>query len=529
VTLSRPSLCAVATAALLVLGCTDTSLYAEQGLAASGPDRADFAGQVCVPPPEGDAFPLKVMFAFEGGQGVSPDIVGTLVDALQTLDSRLSTPSITFSLLGYHTVATGLAGGFEDAATFATAIPLFASYQEQGPISLRAPLKLSKTILSGDMLTSCRGTVGRTRYLIVMVVVDPDTSCANPAFNAGLDERCTLLTDPVECSKCVLTEAAGDVKALTQSFGAGEIAVQPIYVRTVQDPDVSAEVAAIARAGGTQAIETDPGNLKAVLNGLNYGSLQRALTVKRFFAFNRNVQVRDGKMLVDSDGDGVPDDDETALGLDPANPDTDGDGLMDGVELKMGLDPKTPNIIENCNPTLDSDGDRLNDCEERVLGTDSCVGDTDGDGLPDLVEVLSGTNALIPEDLRDDDRDGVPNVDEVLAHTDPQSADLSFAQPRAYGYTLTPGTPTTDGRSCYDLTAQNISLMPTVVRPNPPYPDIPAGQNDVYLYFEAGRQDDPHGPGVSGLVIQQFLYNPPGARSPAGTIQVTPDDFALGI
>lgn len=513
----------------MVLGCTDTSLYAEQGLAGSGPDRADFAGQVCVPPPEGDAFPLKVMFAFEGGQGVAPEVVAALVDALQTLDARLTSPSITFSLLGYHSVATGLAGGFVPAATFASAIPLYASYQEQGPISLRAPLKLSKTILSGDMLTSCRGTVGRTRYLIVMVIADPDTSCANPAFNAGLDERCTLLTDPVECSKCVLTEAAGDVKALTQSFGAGEIAVQPIYVRTIQNPDVSAEVAAIARAGGTQAIETDPSNLKSVLNGLNYGSLQRALTVKRFFAFNRNVHVRDGKMLLDSDGDGIPDDDEIALGLDPTNPDTDGDGLMDGVELKMGLDPKTPNVIENCNPTLDSDGDRLNDCEERVLGTDSCVGDTDGDGIPDLVEVLSGTNPLLPEDLRDDDRDGITNVDELLAHTDPESADLAFAQARAYGYTLTPTTSTTDGRACYDLTAQNISLMPTLQRPNPPYADIPAGQNDVYLYFEAGRQDDPHGPGVSGLVIQQFLYNPPADRSPAGTIQVTPDDFALGI
>lgn len=524
-----PRLWALASVALLVLGCTDTSLYAEQGLASSGPDRADFSGQVCVPPPEGDAFPLKVMFAFEGGQGVSPEIVGALVNALQTLDARLSTPSITFSLLGYHTVATGLAGGFVDSATFASAIPLYASYQEQGPVSLRAPLQLAKTILSGDMLTSCRGTVGRSRYLVVMVVADEDTSCANPAFNAGLDERCTLLTDPVECSKCVLTEAAGDVKALTQSFGAGEIAVQPIYVRTTQNPAISAEVAAIARAGGTQAIETDPSNLEATLNALNYGSLQRALTVKRFFAFNRNVRVRAGKMLLDSDGDGIPDDDETALGLDPANPDTDADGLMDGVELKMGLDAKTPNVIENCNPTLDSDGDRLDDCEERLLGTDSCVGDTDGDGIPDLVEALSGTNALLPEDLKDDDRDGVANVDELLAHTDPQSADLSFAQSRAYGYTLIPTDSTTDGRACYDLTAQNISLMPTLQRPNPPFADIPAGQNDVYLYFEAGRQDDPHGPGVSGLVIQQFLFNPPADRTPAGTVPVTPDDFALGI
>ncbi len=41
----------------------------------------------------------------------------------------------------------------------------------------------------------------------------------------------------------------------------------------------------------------------------------------------------------DSDGDGVPDDQEYALGLDPNNSDTDGDGVLDGVELANGTDP----------------------------------------------------------------------------------------------------------------------------------------------------------------------------------------------
>ena len=314
-------------ALLLVAGCTDASLYAEQGLSEGGPDRADLSGVVCMPLPAGEAFPVKVLFDFEGGQGVDASMVADFIDALQSVDQRFSSPYISFGLVGYHTVATGLEGAFVDANTFSSAIPLYASYQEQGPVSLRAPLLLSKSLVSGDMLTSCRGTVGRTRYVIVMVILDADTSCANPAFNAGLDTTCTLLTDPVACSQCVLTEAAEDVKALTQQYSAGEVTVQPIYVRTVADPNVSAEVQAIARAGGTQAIETDPSNFKAVLNGLNYASLQRALTVKRFFAFNRNVRVRAGQELVDSDGDGVPDVDELALGLDPANPDTDGDGL----------------------------------------------------------------------------------------------------------------------------------------------------------------------------------------------------------
>lgn len=42
----------------------------------------------------------------------------------------------------------------------------------------------------------------------------------------------------------------------------------------------------------------------------------------------------------DSDGDGVPDDQEYALGLDPNNPDTDGDGVPDGLELGNGTNPE---------------------------------------------------------------------------------------------------------------------------------------------------------------------------------------------
>ena len=41
----------------------------------------------------------------------------------------------------------------------------------------------------------------------------------------------------------------------------------------------------------------------------------------------------------DTDGDGIPDALELALGTDPLNADTDGDGIPDGVELLLGSDP----------------------------------------------------------------------------------------------------------------------------------------------------------------------------------------------
>ncbi len=42
---------------------------------------------------------------------------------------------------------------------------------------------------------------------------------------------------------------------------------------------------------------------------------------------------------LDSDGDGIPDVGEYAIGTDPNNPDTSGDGISDSAALEMGLDP----------------------------------------------------------------------------------------------------------------------------------------------------------------------------------------------
>jgi hypothetical protein len=116
----------------------------------------------------------------------------------------------------------------------------------------------------------------------------------------------------------------------------------------------------------------------------------------------------------DTDHDGLPDDYESAHGLnpsdpadaasdgdrdglsalqeliaetDPQNPDTDGDGVLDGDEVQSGLQPTR----------ADSDGDGLSDGEERRIGTDPGKLDTDGDGIADGDEVAAGTDPRTPE------------------------------------------------------------------------------------------------------------------------------------
>ncbi|MBN8469517.1 calcium-binding protein [Corallococcus exiguus] len=530
----------------LWLSCTDAGLYSIDDRAGGTRDRANFEGDLCVPEATGDAFPVKVIFALQGGTGVEPEVVGSAVDGLATLTSRFTGPQVRFGLVAFHSVATGLQGSYTDAASFQAVLPRYASYQQQGPISIRSALRLSKSLMSGDMQAACKGEVARSRYVVAPVIRSSDVSCDNPAYNIGIDSRCTALAQAAgcnatpeaqaqcnaSCSQCELTAVVGELKGLVEQLGAGDVSVQPVYVRgQTPDPVTRLQVAAIANAGGSAPVETDFVGLPNALARLDYGALDNALKLKRFLAFNRNVQVRNGHMLTDSDGDGVSDDDERALGLDPTSPDTDQDGLMDGVELRMGLDPLAVDIINGCSVVQDTDGDRLNDCEERVLGSDPCVGDTDGDGLPDLVEALSQTNPLIAEDLLDTDRDGVSNVAEVEAHTDPLSADLDFHRERGYGYSIVPLPPTaTSDRACYRTRVENVSLVPTLERPHPLIPGevISAGTNEVYLYLQVGRDNDPRGAGVGSLFIQEIQYDPDTGRTPAGMVPMLSDDFIVG-
>ena len=146
---------------------------------------------------------------------------------------------------------------------------------------------------------------------------------------------------------------------------------------------------------------------------------------------------------IDTDGDGLTDDQETTLGTDPNNPDTDGDGLNDGAEVNGTLNPYKPGHLagdppggtpgEGTDPLEpDTDLDGLSDFEELDNGNGSVTNpnseDTDGDSLLDDEEIGAG---LDPTDgtgdngeAGDPDMDNLSNYDEVVTYrTDPLSDD----------------------------------------------------------------------------------------------------------
>lgn len=93
---------------------------------------------------------------------------------------------------------------------------------------------------------------------------------------------------------------------------------------------------------------------------------------------------------VDSDSDGIPDDAEVRLGLDPHNAvdaqeDFDRDNLTNLQEFQLGTDIRK----------ADSDSDGLNDeSEVNTHKTNPLLADTDADLIPDGIEIQTATNPL---------------------------------------------------------------------------------------------------------------------------------------
>lgn len=131
-----------------------------------------------------------------------------------------------------------------------------------------------------------------------------------------------------------------------------------------------------------------------------------------------------GPVDPDTDGDGLLDSEEAALGTDPNNPDSDGDGVSDGDEVLDGTQPLNPDtdgdgVVDGADSdpldaNSDSDDDGLTDAQEQALGTNPLSADTDGDGLTDFVEVSTGTNPA----SADTDGDGSPDGEDPIPASD---------------------------------------------------------------------------------------------------------------
>ncbi|WGZ95557.1 MAG: hypothetical protein QJT81_06100 [Candidatus Thiothrix putei] len=161
----------------------------------------------------------------------------------------------------------------------------------------------------------------------------------------------------------------------------------------------------------------------------------------------------------DTDGDGKLD--AVEVGADIATPtDTDGDGKIDALESSI-LDADADGVADefdadDANPNNDTDGDGLSNAQEKALGTDPRNPDTDADGENDLAEIGNVASPLdtdgdgkidaLESSIFDADDDGVADefdADDADPNNDFDADGLSNIQEKTLG--TNPRNPDTDG------------------------------------------------------------------------------------
>ncbi len=114
----------------------------------------------------------------------------------------------------------------------------------------------------------------------------------------------------------------------------------------------------------------------------------------------------------DLDNDGISNDDEESLGLNPYSNDSDDDGISDYEEV---------NVYKTDPLSTDSDKDGVSDHQEiMIFKTNPMISDTDDDGLSDVDETMI---FLTNPREKDSDFDGITDKDEIKTGTNPLLSD----------------------------------------------------------------------------------------------------------
>ena len=166
----------------------------------------------------------------------------------------------------------------------------------------------------------------------------------------------------------------------------------------------------------------------------SYKALNTNTTIPASVNSNTKTEAtNDTTQMLDSDADGLTDEEEITLETDPQKTDSDADGIPDNEEVGSdpgeALDTDQDGIINALDK--DDDNDNLPTLLEIAIKTNPLEKDSDGDGIDDATEVGSNPQTPINTDNDklinaidpDDDNDGLATIDEIAIGTNPLKAD----------------------------------------------------------------------------------------------------------
>lgn len=247
--------------------------------------------------------------------------------------------------------------------------------------------------------------------------------------------------------------------------------------------------------------------------------------LKRFFVTNVNAALtREGKLTVDSDGDGMPDQEELDRGYDPTKLATGGVAQMCSDLVKIRNGGTCQSSCTQGQQYADYDHDGLNDCDETVYGTDVYSFDTDRDYIYDGLEARISSNPLANDSSDDEDNDGLDTLQEAYQQSHSLIDNRKVRNPEPAHVDVT-YVGEQNGQNCYDINISNVPLFMTqAVDETMSGWQHDKGGNVIKLMFLQVPEDDSNGQAILLFSEKIVYYSNNGSSS---GLNVETQDFHL--
>lgn len=438
---------------LLLANCTETSLFRDDGELFQA-DRVTLRGRVCAEDTRSATLPTRIVLVVD--QAAGPlfsdfDPGSTRIPLLRNfIQSLLSDDDVSFAVVGFGGLSTIHAPREKDFTRdvgvllnaidlLALPTPCAAEDLCRDPV---AALRSARALIEGDLAATPPGERVLTQYAVFWITAGPPEPVAPASLCCDLrDTACRSAGDAPSagCQAQRELDVAMGLNDAVYAAGALGVKLHVLHLATHAEPAVDATLesqlsALTFEVGGTY----QRFNSAASLGGRAFEVLAErpTLSAKTLVVTNSNAIPTGDGFAIDSDADGLSDEEERVYGTSPGDRDTDGDRITDLVEVLIDFDPLTPDDPIACRDLddVDTDLDGLSDCDEALLGLEPTLVDTDGDGLPDPLEVIGRTDYLHADAERDSDGDGVSNGDELRQRTHPRAGDTRHHLANALRY-----------------------------------------------------------------------------------------------